>query len=287
MDRFSKLHPIMQMLFFIFSLVLVISANNPIISAVSLICAFLYSIKLRGKNAFTSLKLVVFLLATVSVFNMIFAHYGQTIMFTIKSVDYSLEPLFYGFNQGMVLSSVIIWFDALSRVIDSERVIYLFRFSPKIALIFSMVLGFIPRFTKKLRDINDAKKGLGILDEKGLVNRVKSAINTMSALITYSLESSIITADSMQARGYNPKAIRHSRFKYRASDLALTIFIVLSSAFVIYEFIAQKMAFVIDDTIYIKAFSVPCFVLFLVLELLPLIVDLLEDLLWKLSTVKA
>ena len=48
MDRFSKLHPTVQLLFFTESLVLIMSINSPLFSAGALICALLYSFKLKG-----------------------------------------------------------------------------------------------------------------------------------------------------------------------------------------------------------------------------------------------
>lgn len=285
MDRFSKLHPMMQFLFFIFNFVIILSVNNPIFSAISLACAIVYSFFIRGVKAFSSVKYVIMIMIVVSVFNMLFAHYGNDVLFSINETDFTLEALFYGFNQSMVLCAVMLWFSAFSRVIDSEKVVYIFRFTPKLALLFSMVLGFIPRFNKKLDDIRDARLGLdgGEKPKK----KLKSAIDNLSALVTYSLESSIITADSMEARAYNPRAVRHSRYKYSTVDVIMILLIVALSAFVISQIIMQNTVFVFDPAIYIKRLSIPSVVCFVILEFLPIIIDLVENVLWKLSVSKA
>lgn len=287
MDRFSKLHPLMHMLFFAFTFIFVLSCNHPVISAVSLICSILYGIKIRGRAICSAVRFVIVILAVVSLFNMLFVHYGETILFSIKNTDFTLEALFYGFNQGMVLGSVVVWFGAFSRITDSERVIYLFRFAPKCALIFSMVLGFIPRFTKKLEDIRDAKLALsGGERPQGVKSKFKSALDNFSALITYSLESSIITADSMEARGYNPKAFRAGRYKMTSGDIILIFVILCLSGVVIAEKIMGNMDFEFEPAIQCVSLSIAALICFAVLELLPLAVDLLEDLLWKKSVVK-
>lgn len=287
MDRFSKLHPLMHLLFFAFTFIFVLSINNPVFSAVSLVCAVLYGIKIRGREILSVIKLVLSILIIVSLFNMLFVHYGDNTLFSIKNTDFTLEALFYGFNQGMVLSSVIVWFGAFSRLSDSERVIYLFRLVPKCALIFSMVLGFIPRFTKKLNDIRDAKLALnGGKRPQGIKNKFRSSLDNFSALITYSLESSIITADSMEARGYNPKAIRAGRYRIVSGDVILIVLILCLSAVIIAEKVIGNIVFEFEPAIQCVKLSAAAVICFAVFEMLPLFVDFVEDLLWKKSVVK-
>lgn len=287
MDRFSKLHPLMQFSFFIFSILLVLIANNPVISAISLVCSIIYGAKIRGKEIFSSLKFTIAILVTVSVFNMLFAHYGESVLFIIGNTKFTLQALLYGFNQGMVLSAVMLWFSAFSRTVDSEKIIYLFRFTPKIALLFSMVLGFIPRFTKKLEDIRDARLALngGKADET-FSERLKSGIEALLTLVSYSLEASIITAQSMEAREYNPKAIRPSRYKIMKTDALLFAIVLLLGVYVFVQIISKNLLFIFEPTIYIESLDVLAVVCFIALELLPIVVDLVEDALWKLSNAK-
>lgn len=285
MDRFSKLHPAMQFLFYVIMLVIVLTVNNPIFSAISLLCAIIYGAKVRGKEILKSIGFSVAIVAVVSLFNMLFAHYGEDVLFTIKDTEFTLEALFYGFNQGVILSATILWFSALSRTLDSERVIYLFRFAPKLALIFSMVLGFIPRFTKKLDDIRDAKDGLRGGEKAD--NRLKDGIENLSALISYSLESSVITADSMESRGYNPRAVRSGRYKFTKSDLFLILIIIAFSSYIFSQMIMKNVQFIFEPRIYVDSLDWLAVILFSVLGLIPTVADLVEDLLWKLSNAKS
>lgn len=287
MDRFSKLHPIVLLFYYLAVLVIVLSAGHPVFSGICLAGAILYCMKIKGSSALSSLKFVFFLLIFVSLFNMLFAHYGENVLFKIKDTAFTLEALFYGFNQGLVLSAVILWFDAFSHCFDSEKVICVFRFTPKFALIFSMVLGFIPRFTKKLSDIRDAQLGLcGGEQPKNLKERILQSRDNLSALITYSLESSIITSDAMDARGYNPRAVRKSRFRFTLTDaVVLTLLTGLAAAVFIIK-TRGGISFIFQPAVSFENLSLTALLCFTVLELMPVSIDLLEEARWKLSSAK-
>lgn len=287
MDRFSKMHPVLGFTFFICAFLLSVSLSNPVFVLPALVFGVIYEFILRGREAVSCLKLTLAIIFVVSLFNFIFAHYGVTLLFQIKDTRFTFEALFYGIYQGAMLSAMLIWFGIFSRNIDSEKVIYVFRFAPKCALIFSMVLGFIPRFNAKLEDIRNACLGLnGGRRASSKKERFKHGINDLSALITYSLESSIITSDSMQARGYNPHAVRYSRYKMTAGDIILTAFTLFVFIYVMYAKISGRITFVMNPEIYSKTFDVSAMVLYCALFFLPTAVDLFEEIRWKISALK-
>lgn len=287
MDRFSKTHPVFQFVFFVLVFFLTVLVYNPIFASVSLVGGAVYDITLRRKEALKSFSFVLAIIGVVSLFNFIFAHYGNDVLFTINNTEFTLQALIYGVYQGIMLGAVLIWFGIFSRTFDSEKVIYLFRFAPKIALLFSMVLGFIPRFTKKLEDIREAQLGLNPKEYQTKKERLSQGVSNLSALVSYALESSIITADSMSSRGYNPKAVRLSRYKLKTIDFLLLVVEIVIMAYVLYAKIGDRIAFVFEPITYFKSFDVLAFVLFCILVLLPVIINFVEGVLWKLSTVKA
>lgn len=95
---------------------------------------------------------------------------------------------------------------------------------PNTALVFSMVLSFIPRLKKNAAEISDARL---LIDGE---NKIKKSINSFSALITMTLEQSIETADSMKARGYSKDRNIYSKYRFSVQDLLLIIFTVFSGA---------------------------------------------------------
>ena len=276
MDRFSKYNPKAAFSFFLIEIVLTIVIFNPIMLAISFLSAFGYKLKLEGRAAFLYLLKFIFpLIALVAVFNFAFSHYGMTVLFTFRDMNFTAESLFYGFTQGLLLGSVIMWFSIYGRVITAERFIAVFgRIMPNTALIFSMVLSFIPRLRKNAGEINDARQLIG---SEG---KLKKSMNNFSALITMTLEQSIETADSMKARGYNKGRNIYMKYRFSRNDLLLMLFAFLSGAALIIIKAIGYLDFLFDPVIKMKNMSVYAVLIFAVLSLLPVIIDFLEDMRW-------
>ncbi|MBQ7741136.1 MAG: hypothetical protein IJT65_07895 [Eubacterium sp.] len=282
MNGFSKAHPTVQLLFFAVAIIIPLSFSNPFISAASLFGAVVFSLVNDTKRGLKSLIYSLAAIVAVGVFNMLFAHYGNTVIFVVKETNFTLEAFAFGINQGMLLASSIIWFTYFGRILDSERLMYLFRFAPKLVLLFSMVLGFIPRFITKFGDIKDAKAGLrGGKKPETAREKMSDALENLSALVTYSLESSIITADSMSARGFNINKPRASRFPFTNRDLVLLSLFI----FTLFEMILQKAAgnlsFYFEPELRIKSLSLVALEVFILFNLIPSIIDLRKVYKWK------
>lgn len=276
MDRFSKYNPKAAFSFFLIEIVLTIVIFNPIMLAISFLSAFVYKLKLEGRVAFLYLlKFILPLIALVAVFNFAFSHYGMTVLFTFRDMNFTAESLFYGFTQGLLLGSVIMWFSIYGRVITAERFIAVFgRIMPNTAIIFSMVLSFIPRLRKNAGEINDARQ---LIDSEG---KLKKSMNNFSALITMTLEQSIETADSMKARGYNKGRNIYMKYRFSRNDLLLMLFTFLSGAALIIVKAIGYLDFLFDPVIKMKNMPVYAVLIFAVLSLLPVIIDFLEDMRW-------
>lgn len=279
MDRFSKFHPAVCLLFFIFVIAVTLVYINPVHSAASLVCALLYSLRLLGvRRTASQLKFTMPVIILAAVFNMLFCRYGQTVLFTIADVAFSLEPLVYGACIGVMLCAVIVWFSAYSEIITSEKFTALFgRFAPNLVLTFSTSLRFLPLMIKTASDLKEAQQGIGN-ETKGL----KNTMRRFSALVSISLEQSIETAQTMRARGFK-KGMRHySPYKFRTAD---AVFIVLSAVLCagqVYTMVRGAFDFEYYDNLRISGVNIPVLVLWLVLCLMPLVTDLSEDIRWRL-----
>src|SRR5699024_11929166 len=94
-------------------------------------------------------------------------------------------------------------------LMTSDKFIYLFgKAIPKLSLVISMALRFIPLFKTQIKKISQTQKTLGIYTSKSMVDRVLSGIRTFNSLLTWSFENSITQADSMKSRGYGLKGRR-------------------------------------------------------------------------------
>lgn len=232
-NAFMECHPLLQFLYFIAVILTTMLNTHPFIMGLSFLGAFLYQIQLHslGKVLKKQCTLVLPLFLIVVLINTLFNHYGVTVLFYIHTGAVTLEAVVYGVVLAFMLWTAIIWFDGVNCVMTTDRMIYLFgKIVPSLSLLLSMVLRFIPRFTKQYSAIRQSREGLGIApDNMGRREKVKNVFQEFSILITWSLESGIDTADSMRARGYGLKrrtsyAIFHCS---RRDILAVVILAVL------------------------------------------------------------
>ena len=111
----------------------------------------------------------------------------------------------------------------------SDRLLYLFSaLSPKIALILSMSLRYVPLFKTQIKKINNSQKALGLYKDDNIIDRFKGGVRIFSVLVTWCLENGIITADSMAARGYGISKRSHFKiFTFKFCDIILIFLTVL------------------------------------------------------------
>lgn len=277
MDRFSRFNPKVTLLFFLFQIIITIVIFNPAVIAFSLAGALAYKIKLKGRQGISLIyKLVIPLLLVVTLFNFIFSHRGASVLFTLFEMNYTLESLVYGICQGGILTAVTVWFSCFGDVLTAERLLSVFgKFLPNTAMIFSMVLSFIPRLSRNAKEISESRQ---LVDEGE--SRLKKGINNLSALVTMTVEDSIVTADSMKARGYGKGRTVYSKYKFSSSDFIILIITLLLFAVLIFAKAAGNFYFSYDPIIKIAPFSFWADISVALLSFLPVIIDFEEDIRW-------
>lgn len=238
MNAFKNYHPAVNFLYFaaviIFSMVLM----HPLCLTISLAAAFSYSIMLGGKQAarldFFCLVPMILISALI---NPVFSHNGVTILCYLPDGNpLTLESILYGAAAGAMLVTVICWFSCYNKVMTSDKFIYLFgRAIPALSLILSMVLRFVPRFTAQLKTISRAQKCVGRdISQGNVIQRAKNGIMIISIMVTWALENSIETADSMKSRGYGlPNRSAFSVFTLENRDKMAILYILTLSAYLI------------------------------------------------------
>lgn len=278
MDRFSKYNPNSTFLFFLFAFVLTVVIMHPLYLAVSLLCAFLYNAVLSGSRAVSLLlKFILPLVMFVAVFNFAFSHYGDTQLFYLFGIAFTLESLVYGLCQGLMLGSMALWFSNYSRVITSERLLCVFgKFAPNTALLLSSVFSFIPRLENNYKQISDAR--LNIDSKKSKLMR---SVNIFSAVVTMTLEQSVTLGDSMKARGFSSKRRAYSKYRFNIKDLALIVFTGVTAVVVIAFKLFGKLYFYVDPVVETAEFNALPFVFYLIFLLMPVIIDGLENIRWN------
>ncbi|MBQ8079693.1 MAG: energy-coupling factor transporter transmembrane protein EcfT [Oscillospiraceae bacterium] len=155
--------------------------------------------------------------------NPVISHNGVTVLFVLNHNPVTLEALLYGINSAAMIVGVLYWFRSFTRIMTSEKLLYLTgMLTPKLSLVLSMALRFVPLLRRQSEKIHDSQLALGLYREDNMPDLIKGKMREFSILITWALENGITTADSMTARGYG---IRHRstyrRFRFQAGDILL------------------------------------------------------------------
>ncbi len=203
-DAFSGCHPAVNFLFFVGAIGFGATIQHPAYCAAGCAGAALYYLMLTGRRG---LKLVsgafgMFLL--IALLNPLINKSGKHILFHYFGRPYTLEALCYGMALGAIMAVMLLWFGCYSQVLTSDKFTALFgRLIPALSLLLVMVLRLIPAFTRKAKQILTARRAIGRGATGGsLTDRARDGAAVLSALTDWALEGSIITADSMRARGY-------------------------------------------------------------------------------------
>lgn len=281
MKKLDSLHPIVLFTYFMLVVFISMCTVNPVFVTISFLSSLvLYALLTNIRKMFKVLLSFVLLIIFMSLINPIFSRHGATKLFTIGYYDFTLESMLYGFFTSMMLSSVIIWFMSFSIVFKSDKFIYMFgKIIPKISLVLSVTLNFIPRFTRYFREVEDAQKTLGIYEKKLL----KMKLRVFSIVFGMGLESSIETSNSMKARGYGISGrSNYSLFKFRKSDTILeTVWFLLGAYTLIKVLMMGKFNYYpnIDNIVLDLEYIIP-YVSFLILTFSSAILEIKENMLW-------
>lgn len=178
---------------------------HPIFLIETILGAWVYSIHLRGRKGVQfNLWCTIPILVLTTILNPLFTHDGVTILFYLNDNAVTVEAVLYGLASGVMLCGVIIWFSCYSMIVETDKFIYLFgRIAPTTALLLTMIIRFIPLIKKRFQEIHNAQKCIGRQKiSEAWWSRFRQLSRELSILVAWSLETSIETSDSMEARGY-------------------------------------------------------------------------------------
>ena len=229
MKFFEDYNPITVFLYFIGVTGIVMLCRNIWLYVISLSFALLY-FGFSGSTKKRKAALGFFFLFLICVvINPILSHNGVTVLFFINNKPITLEAFLYGISMACMIVGVFIWFFCFSQIFTSEKLIYLFgHVSLKAALLLSMSLRFIPLFARQSEKIKQSQRALGLYREDNVIDTVRGNLRVFSIMVTWSLENGIITADSMEARGYGSgHRTGFSRFCFRKKDVIVLLLIIL------------------------------------------------------------
>ena len=260
MNEFRSCHPIVNFLYFFLVIGFTMFLMHPVSLGITLFCAILYSFVLKGKRkALKSIGVAVFVILITAILNPLFSHYGVTVITYLPTGNpLTAESICYGIAAGVMLSSVLLYFSCFNMVLSSDKFTYLFgRIIPKLSMVFSMIMRFVPTLISRLKEISAVQKTLGRdISKGGIIKRVKCGIKILSILITWSLENAIETADSMKSRGYGLSGrTSYTIFKLEKRDKLMLLSMGILSAVILWGILSGKLNYSYFPVLYTEKLS--------------------------------
>lgn len=204
-NAFARYHPAVCFLYFL----AVIGFTAFILHPMYLLSGFLGAVccclLLKGRKAGRFLAAMLPLAVLLAAINPLFNTEGSHILFRIFGRPYTLEALCYGGVLAGMFLVMMLWFSCYSTVITGDKFICLLgAAAPALSLLLVMVLRMIPSLARKAGQISQARNaiGMGVSPRDPMGRKLHHGMLVLSTLTDWALEGSVVTADSMAARGY-------------------------------------------------------------------------------------
>lgn len=218
---FEELHPFffvcyMLSFFLLFAMLPYDGGMILIFLVLSVQTIYLKGLRQYGKSLLGYLSMILIF----GVFNVIFYHEGDTPFLYINGQPLTVEAFRYGICMGFMAADLILFFQMISGILDSGKVIWLFgRVLPVTGLVISMVFCFYDKFLYKIDKIKEVWNTYRIGKQYG---SVKYTGILWTVLLNVMLEDSVDTALAMSARGYGRKRqTRYRNYEITAEDIIL------------------------------------------------------------------
>lgn len=287
-STFADYHPLVNLIYFALAIGICMFSMSPFFLAAGFVFSWCYCILLKGIKAVKfNIIISLIMILTMVVINMFFNNNGATVLFYINTNRITVESIYYGLCSAIMLVTIIIWFSGFNVIMSAEKLIYIFgKAAPVLGLTLSMIFRFIPLLRSRFEEISLGQKCMGRSHAEGsIIERCRQLLKEVSILIAWSLEASIESADSMEARGYGLRG-RTSFHLYklaRRDKAALAILIAMGIPLV--AAVAKgltNIAFypVIQNPVPGHA-GVIVLILYICMLMTPIVIDIAGEYKWK------
>lgn len=292
-DAFSKLHPAVNLLFFIGAICFGVLLQHPIYLLAGIFASGVYYLSLNGKNGIKNILLMIPLFIFVTLLNPIVNTRGVTVLFTYFHRPYTLEALIYGVAVASTFVLMLLWFGCYGKVLTGDKFTCLFgNLAPSLSLLLVMVFRMIPSLLQKTMQIVGVRSsiGKGMAEKSTFRDKLNSGMTVIGVLTSWALEGSITTSDSMRSRGYGTaKRTSFTVYKITATDWILTAVMLALLGVVIgfaatggmnAEFLPERNITPINGT------NIIGFTAYLGYLMIPTLLNVKEVIQWKISESK-
>ena len=286
MRTLEELHPVTTTQYFLAAAGIIMFCTNPVMLLSSLIGAVLFFLVRNGIKNIRQHGFFLLLFLILTFVNPLISHNGVTVLFVLNDNPITLESLLYGANSSVMIIAVLYWLRSFSQIMTSEKLLCVFgTFSPKIALILSMTLRFIPLLNTQAQKVSDTQKALGFYKSDNAIDSLHEKMRVFNIVMTWALENGIITANSMTARGSGLGRRTHfSINRIRMDDIILMLITVILAAVSIAAVSMKTLDFTFYPAVQAtepNAVGIAGLAAYALLALLPTILQIEVNLRWK------
>ncbi len=286
MRAFDSYNPIVIFIYFLTVTVIAMFAFNPVMILITLFSEVVTTLLLRREKSGRFFGYLVLIFLITSLANPVFSHNGVTVLFVLNDNPVTLEAVLYGVSMGTLIVAVLLLMRVFSGMMTGDKILYIMgTTSPKLALLISMNLRFIPMFSRQATKMEQTQTALGRYQDENALDDIAIKMNIFSMLITWGLENGIITADSMSARGYGSgRRTNYSNYRFRKNDAFILIGIVLIAAVTIGLIAADKVNYSFYphmSGIPHSAGAVICYILYGLMCLFPVVNEIGVRIKWR------
>ncbi len=292
-DAFSKLHPAVNLLFFIGAIAFGVLLQHPVYLLAGIFASGVYYLVLNGRKGIKNILLMIPLFIFVTLFNPIVNTRGVTVLFTYFDRPYTLEALVYGVAVAATFVLMLLWFGCYGKVLTGDKFTCLFgNLAPSLSLLLVMVFRMIPNLLQKAKQIVGVRSsiGKGMAEKSSFKDKLSSGMTVIGVLTSWALEGSITTSDSMRSRGYSTsKRTSFMIYRMTATDWILSVLMLVLLGVIIFfaanggmnaEFLPER------NITPIKGFNAIGFIAYLGYLMIPTLLNVKEVIQWKISESK-
>ncbi len=254
MNGIDKLNPLTIMIYYVSVIGIIMFQMNPVMIVIALVGSIYMNYMYEDSVSLKKTKGYIGIFFIIALINPVFYHNGITVLFYLNDKPITLEALIYGIVMSATIILVIQLCGMMSKILSSDKILYLIgKISNKAALIISMALKLIPQYRKQADSIRETQKLLGFYKEDTIFDKVKGNLYVFSAVVTWSLEHSMETADSMRGRAYGTrKRTQYSNYKITMEDILIILLMLILDVLLIITMLVVNV-----NTVYYPAFFMP------------------------------
>lgn len=229
---FDACHAVVPVACFLAVTCLTMFCVQPVLVALSLAGALLFSALARGLRATASgLRWQLPMLALVCLANPLFSASGSTLLLSVGPVRVYLESLAYGACMGALMVSAVVWLEDAACVLTQDRLLALGHGrAASVSLLVSMASQLAPQLLRRSRGVRASLDACTAASAAPSPTARLTRVTTQ--LMAWSLEDSLERADAMRARGWESGSPRtcYRPERLRGGDILAVCGIALLSA---------------------------------------------------------